>query len=157
MRNSRETIYNALATEIQKILPTLLSVSRVYRAHNDYADAQLPAGCLDEKEEDADPSEEGALPLYKLNVDLWLYFLAPQLSQTPGAEEVIPMTVVNNALDALENGPLSNPPQSGLTYNTLGGLVQWVRIQGKIQKVAGTANGNVPVSVAKIPLIIFTT
>ncbi len=162
MRNSREAIYTTLATSLQDYLPTinpqLLSVSRVMRPISDYGSAQLPAAVLDETSEEVNADNEGPLPLYKLHVDLWLLLPAPQLSQTPGAETIVPMTALNTLIDALENGgPISNPPANGMTYNTLGGIVQWVRIEGKILKVAGVGSGNTPVSIARVPLIIFTT
>lgn len=151
MMNSRESIYNALALQL-KTIAGLNTVSRVYRPITDYANpAQLPAGCLDETDESAAVPEHGLAALYTLSIDFWLYFPAPQLSQTPGQEQTIPMTALNNALDALDVA-LPNPQSPVANYNTLGGLVQHVWIEGKILKVAGVASGNAPFSVARVPI-----
>lgn len=159
MRNSREAIYNALLALIQEILggmnPPLKTVSRVWRPHTDYAVPQLPAAVLDEKKENASAKDWGAPPLYHLYVDLWLYFAAPAPSQIPGQETTIPMTIVNNAIDALEATPLANPP--GMPAQTLGGLVQRVYIEGDILKAVATGSSQQNYSLARVPLVIFTT
>ena len=159
MRNSREAIYNALLALVQQVLsgsnPPLLTVSRVWRPHTDYSAPQLPAACLDEKKESPAAKDWGAPALYHLYVDLWLYFAAPALSQIPGQETSIPMTPVNNAIDLLENGPLANPP--GVPAQTLGGLVQRVYIEGDILKAVSTGSSQQNYSLARVPLVIFTT
>src|SRR5581483_6824895 len=149
MQSTREAIYAALAQELQ-IITGVNTFSRVYRPHTDYTAMALPAACLDEKQETAVVPTHGNPAIYTLAVDLWLYLPAPQLSQRPGAEALDPMTALNNALDALDQ-KLPNPPSPVETYNTLGGLVQHVWIEGKILKVSGVANGNTPVSIARVP------
>lgn len=159
MRNSRESIYNALLAWLQTVLPTpqVQTFSRVYRPHTAYSAPQLPAVVLDEQKETAKVEGYGVAPLYHLKVDLWLYLLAPVVSQTPGQEIIIPMTALNNLLDLLENSPLANPPTSGMPYLTLGGLVQHVWIEGDILKVAGVGDSQQQYSLARVPLVIFTT
>lgn len=161
MRNPRETIYNALLALLQTILtqqnPPFQTFSRVYRPHTDYSTPQLPAAVLDESKESTNEENWGVPGLYHLKVDLWLYFSAPVVSQTPGQETIIPMTAVNNALDVLEATPLANPPSSGMPAQTLGNLVQRVYISGDILKVAGIGSSQQQYSIARVPLVIFTT
>lgn len=152
MNISRETIYSALAAELQAVAG-LVSISRVYRSPTDYSSAvQLPAGCVDEDNEVLDSTVYGIQTTYTLNVDFWLYLPAPQVSQIPGQETVIPVSALNNTLDALD---AAFPPQTGGTVNTLGGLVQHAYIQGKILKVAGVGSGNLQLSIARVPIQIF--
>lgn len=159
MRNSREAIYNALLAKLEAILPNpqVLTFSRVWRPHTDYSAPQLPAVVLDEKKESAKATDWGVPPLYHLYVDVWIYILNPPLSQTPGQETVIPMTAVNNLIDLLEQTPLANPPSSGLPAETLGGLVQRVYIEGDILKAVATGSSQQQYSLARVPLVIFTT
>lgn len=157
MRNSRESIYNALLALLETVLPSseVQTFSRVWRPHTSYAAAQLPAVVLEEKKETAEAKDWAAPPLYHLHVDVWLYLLAPVLSQIPGQEAIVPMTAVNNLLDLLESSPLANPP--GLPAETLGGLVQRVYIEGDILKIAGIGDSRQQYSLARVPLVIFTT
>jgi hypothetical protein len=146
---NRETIYNALLAYLAT-LPSMPfgSTSRVWRPFTDYAAAQLPALCLDENvEQVANP--EFAMPnVETLYVDAWLYFKAPQMSQVPGKETVIPQKAMNDALDSFTN---TLTPTGG-AYPNLGGLVEWLRIDGKIQKIAGVGNGDAQFCIAKVPI-----
>ena len=145
---NREAIYNALLAFLEGLNLGVKSSSRVWRPHTDYAVAQLPALCIDE---DTEPVENPGFNLpsvESLNVDVWLYFVAPQLSQTPGRETVLPQTPLNNALDKISNGLKATP----LGYQTLGGLVQWIRIEGQIKKAVGVASGNTQFCIAKVPI-----
>lgn len=159
MRNPRNTIYNALLAKLQAILPQtqVQTFSRVWRPHTSYSTAQLPAVVLDEKREGIRATDWGVLGLYHLQVDVWLYLAAATISQIPGQETVIPMDAVNDLLDLLENTPLANPPASGMPAETLGGLVQRVYIEGDILKVAGIGDSRQQYSLARVPLVIFTT
>lgn len=151
MNPSRETIYAALATELKTVVG-LNTVSRVYRSPTDYSSVvQLPAGCLDEDDEATDNVLYGAPSLYTLSPKLWLYFLAPQLSQIPGQEAVLPNPAINNALDAID---AAFPSETSGLVNTLGGLVQHAYVQGKIRKVYGVGSGNLTLSVALVPIQI---
>ena len=148
---TREQIYQALADELATTVG-LSTVSRVYRSPTDYsAGAQLPAGCLDETTENIGSEIYGAPSVYTLNVDFWIYLEAPQLSQIPGQETVIPVMALNNMLDAID---AAFPPDTGAGVNTLGGLVQHAYVFGKIQKIAGVGSGNLLLSVAKVPIQI---
>jgi hypothetical protein len=157
MRNNRKAIYQALQAQLQTILPAVQSISRVWRPHTAYAAAQLPAMILDEKKEHATVESLAAAPLYHLYVDLWVYLLAPVVSQTPGQETEVPFDALDDMLDILENSPLANPPKSGLPYNTLGGLVIHTWIEGDILKVAGSGDSQMQYSIARVPIVIFTT
>lgn len=148
---TREQIYTALAADLQETAG-LVSVSRVYRPPSDYsAAAQLPAGCTDEKDENEDQQIYGSPTVYTLNVDFWIYLLAPQVSQIPGEETIIPATALNNTLDAID---AAFPASAGGMVNTLGGLVQHAYVFGKILKVSGVASGNILLSVARVPIQI---
>lgn len=152
MNATREQIYTALAAELRNVAG-LVSVSRVYRPPQDYSAAvQLPAGCLDETVETLASGDVYGVPsVYTLSVDFWIYLPAPQLSQIPGEETVIPMTALNNMLDAID---AAFPPETGGLVNTLGGLVQHAYVQGKILKVSGVGNGNMTLTVARVPIQI---
>ena len=108
MRNNRKDIYNALLAQLKTILTDIpqpvQTISRVWRPHTDYAAAQMPAILLDEKKEHATVEALAAAPLYHLYVDLWIYLLAPVVSQTPGQETEIPMDALDDMIDILENG-----------------------------------------------------
>ena len=161
MRNNRKDIYNALLAQLKTILTDIpqpvQTISRVWRPHTDYAAAQMPAILLDEKKEHATVEALAAAPLYHLYVDLWIYLLAPVVSQTPGQETEIPMDALDDMIDILENSPLANPPMSGMPYNTLGGLVIHTWIEGDILKVAGVGSSQTQYSIARVPIVIFTT
>lgn len=156
MQNSRESIYTALAA-LLKTITGMVSVSRVYRSPTDYSSAvQLPAGCIDEVTEGATVPVHGNPAVYRLDVHFWMYLPAPQVSQIPGQETLIPMTALNNMLDALDVA-LPNPASPDENYTTLGGLVEHVWIEGKILKTAGVGNGNTPLSIARVPILILAT
>lgn len=151
MTVTREQIYNALAAEL-KTVAGLNTVSRVYLGPNEYSSAaQLPAGCLDENSESIDNPLYGAPGTYTLSVDFWIYMLAPQNTQIAGQETVIPMTALNTVLDAIDVAFPSDPTGDA---NTLGGLVQHAYVQGKILKVAGVGNGNLLLTVGRVPIQI---
>jgi len=157
MQNSREAIYNALLAKLQTILPNsqVQTFSRVWRPHTDYKAPQLPAVVLDEKKEVAKAADWGAPALYHLYVDIWLYVLNDPLSQIPGQETMVPMTPINELIDLLENSPLANPP--GPPAETLGGLVVRAYIEGDILKAVATGSSQQLYSLARVPLVIFTT
>lgn len=151
MNATREQIYTALAAELKDVAG-LVTMSRVYRPPADYsAAAQLPAGCTDENNENQDQQLYGAPTVFTLNVDFWIYLLAPQLSQIPGQETIIPATALNNMLDAID---AAFPADSSGMVNTLGGLVQHAYVQGKTLKVSGVGSGNVLLSIARVPIQI---
>lgn len=148
----REPIYNGLLTLLSNLSGIGVgSWSRVYRPHTDYANAQLPAGCIDEDDEQ-DMSPDLGLQVWSLKADAWLYFAAPVMGQTPGRETIIPQTALNNALDAITNG--FTPTIAEQNGPTLGGLVQWARIDGRIQKAVGVGSGNLQFCIAKVPILI---
>lgn len=148
----REPIYNNLLAFLAQLSGIgVESCSRVWRPHTDYANAQLPALCLDEDQEQ-DQSPDLGLQVWDLKVDAWLYFAAPVISQTPGRETIIPQTALNNALDAIVNG--FTPTIAEQAGPTLSGMVQWSRIDGRIQKAVGVASGNLQFCIAKVPILM---
>ena len=172
MRNSRESIYNALLALLKTTLtagpnPQVQTFSRVWRPHTDYSAAQLPAVVLDERKEKSTVEKLGAAPLYHLFVDLWIYQAAPTVSQVPGQETTIPMTAINNLIDMLDGSqsalssvpqpPLAQPPFNGTGNQTLGGLVIHSWIEGDILKVAGVGSSTMQYNLARVPIVIFTT
>lgn len=149
----REPIYGALLTFISGLSGIgVESWSRVFRPHTDYSSAaQLPAGCIDEDEE-SDRSPDLGLQVWDLKVDAWLYFAAPVVSQIPGQETIIPQTALNTALDGITNG--FTPTIAQQNGPTLGGLVQWARIDGRIQKAVGVGSGDLQFCIAKVPILM---
>jgi len=89
------------------------------------------------------PQGQGALQLLSIGAEIWIYTNA---GQNPDA---VPETALNNLIDAIQAAVAPDDPTQ--QRFTLGGLVFWCRIAGRIEKEPGDAAGQ---AVAMIPVEI---
>lgn len=138
---NREAIYGALFAIVSSA-PGLVTTSRKLLHWNDVPASQQPALFQAQKTETAVNSTR--MPTkWMLSVDLYVYV------STTGAAH--PGAVLNPILDAIASAlsqPFPGQPQ------TLGGLVEYARIEGTIETDEGTL-GNTAVAI--IPVSILTT
>jgi hypothetical protein len=135
----RETIYAALFATLQAATDSgVVTASRKLRHWDDVSPAEMPAMFQAQVSEQAKPVTN--LPTkWELLVWVWVYV------RTEGA--AAPGPVLNPILDAITN----TLAFSALGRQTLGGLVEWARVEGTIE----TSEGNLgDVEVAKIPVKI---
>ncbi|BCA57685.1 hypothetical protein [Sphingomonas sp. HMP6] len=135
---NREPIYAALFALVSGG-PGLVTTSRKLLHWNDVPPSSRPALFMAQKREGA--SQRTGLPtVWNLHVDLYLYV------STQG--DVAPGSALNPILDAIASALDTHPvrgPQS------LGGLVQWARIEGSIETDEGTLGQD---AVAIVPVSI---
>lgn len=138
---NREAIYSALFTLVSAA-PGLVTTSRKLLHWNDVPASQRPALFMSQRREMTEQAY-GRPTIWRLEVDLYVY-VSTQGSAYPGA-------VLNPILDAITaklDNAFAGQPQ------TLGGLVQWARIEGTIETDEGTLGND---AVAIIPVTILTT
>ena len=80
-----------------------------------------------------------------IKCEVWIY------SKAGDNPDIAPVSALNNLLDAVQNAFSPDDPMSGRF--TLGGLVHWCRLAGKIQKDPGDASGQA-IAVADIEIIV---
>jgi len=137
----RETIYAALFARLQAAY-AWNTASRRLLHWGDVAPAQQPAMFLTQVSEQ--PQTVSHQPTkWKLNVKVWLYANA----ETDAGQTA--SSVLNPLLDAIQAAVAPN--FSGLETQTLGGLVEWVRVEGNIETDEGLLGDQ---AVAVIPLTI---
>jgi hypothetical protein len=137
---NREAIYAALFTLVSSD-PALQTVSRKLLHWSDVPASQRPALFMAQKRE-AVVQSTGRPGRWLLTVDLYVY-VSTKGNDYPGA-------VLNPILDLISSkldNPIPGVPQ------TLGGLVQWARIEGAIETDEGTLGDD---AVAIIPVHILT-
>lgn len=134
----REPIYAALFAAVSAA-PGLLTVSRRLKHWNDVPASQRPALFMTQKDEHA-MVVTGQPTRWLLNVDLYLY-VSTQGSDAPGS-------VLNPILDAIA-ATLDFQPVG--QRQTLGDLVHYARIEGKVETDEGTMGND---AVAIIPVSI---
>jgi hypothetical protein len=138
---NREAIYSALFALVSQA-PGLVTTSRKLLHWSDVSPSQRPAMFMAQKSEQI--ANTTALPgRWTLMVDLYVY-VSTQGADNPGA-------VLNPILDYI-TATLGNqfPGQA----QTLGGLVQFARVDGMIMTDEGTLGDD---AVAIIPVHILTT
>lgn len=141
MSASREDILNALLAALATTAAFKL-VSRRDRAPESVGMAQSPALFIVEPGEDYKRPSPSMPPERVLNVEAIFY------NDVGEDQNAIPLTDVNNALDALD---LALRPTSPSNFFTLGGLAYAVWIDGKVRKSTGAKTGKagaiVPISI----------
>jgi len=138
---NREAIYSALFTLVSAA-PGLVTKSRKLLHWNDVPPSQRPALFMAQRREST-MQVTGRPTVWTLHVDLYVYV------STLGND--YPGQALNPILDAIATKldyPYAGQPQ------TLGGLVQWARIEGSIETDEGTLGND---AVAIIPVSILTT
>jgi hypothetical protein len=103
-----------------------------------------PALFLRDGDEDQQYSEI-ILPRQTLRAEVWIYSKA---GENP---DIVPVTALNNLLDAVDAAFAPDDPQTGRF--TLGGLVEWCRREGKIIKDPGDAGGQA-IAVADVEITV---
>jgi hypothetical protein len=138
----REAIYQALFDRV-KSLPGLITVSRRPRLAKDVTPDEQPALFQEELPETIKYQSQGLPPKYFLRVDLIFYARLPDRNTIPGA-------VLNPFLDALAAALEAEP---GEEEQTLGGQVEYCRIEGQIDKINGILDDQ---AAAIVPVEILT-
>lgn len=80
-----------------------------------------------------------------MKAEVWIY------SKAGDNPDIAPVIALNNLLDAVSTVFNPDDPMSGRA--TLGGLVHWCRLAGKIQKDPGDASGQA-IAVADVEIIV---
>lgn len=108
--------------------------------------AEQPALFLRDGDEELDyPQEQGVLQLQTLKPEIWIYSNA---GQNP---DLAPATGLNNLLDAVQAAFAPDSPQTGRF--TLGGLVFWCRLNGKVTKEPGDLDGQA-IAIAEVEITV---
>lgn len=80
-----------------------------------------------------------------IKCEVWIY------SKAGDNPNIAPVSALNNLLDAVQGAFASDDPMKGRF--TLGGLVEWCRLSGKILKDPGDASGQA-IAVADVEIIV---
>jgi hypothetical protein len=141
MAASRETILNALFAQLST-LAVFKFTSRRDREPESITPAMSPALFLVEPGEKYERPSVALPPKRTLHVDAIFY-------NNVGPEpNLIPLTLINNALDALD---AALTPTSSTYLYTLNGLVDAVYIDGEVEKRTGAKTG---AAAAIVPIAI---
>ena len=136
---NREAIYAALYDRL-KTIPGIVTTSRKLRHWSDVGQSEQPALFQTQKTQTA--IRQTGLPCkWLLPADIYLYV------QDQSADG--PSTAINALIDAVETALA--PDNIIKNTNTLGGLVEYCRIEGSIETDEGTLGDQ---AVAIIPIII---
>jgi hypothetical protein len=93
---------------------------------------------------DEDLSYQGQNQLQTMAAEVWIY---SNLGENPN---IAPITPLNNLLDAVAS---VFAPDSPTNQFTLGGLVSWCRMGGKVVKIPGDINGQA-VALAEVEIFV---
>jgi hypothetical protein len=138
---TREPIMQALFTLLSGI-PGVVTASRIMKPFSQIADGDQPALFLLPRTQAA--TRTRGLPT-KWDIDVSVVLFAKR-----NGEDVVPDTLVNNILDAIE---LALAPKGGVEVQTLGGLCDHCWIQGAIETDEGTL-GNQSVAIVPIHILV---
>ena len=140
---NREAIYQALF-DLVKNLPGFATTSRRARLAQDVAPEEQPALFMEEGPGETVQYQAQGLPAeHLLFVDLGFY------ARLPEDKSIAPGSILNPLIDALQAALAPDPDEE---EQTLGGLVTYCRINGKIEKNEGLLDGQAGVV---IPVEIF--
>jgi hypothetical protein len=133
---NREAIHQALF-DLVKDLPGFVTTSRRARLVKDVAPEEQPALFVEEGPGETIQHQGQGLPaIHFLYVDLGFYArLAEDKNMAPGS-------VLNPLIDAIEAALAPDPDEEN---QTLGGLVTYCRINGKVLKNEGLLDGQASV------------
>jgi hypothetical protein len=140
---NREAIYQALF-DLVKDLSGFVTTSRRARLVKDVAPEEQPALFMEEV-----PGETVSYQAQGLPADHLLYVELGFYARLPEDKSVAPGTILNPLIDAIEAALAPDPDEE---EQTLGGLVTYCRISGKIEKNEGLLDGQASVVV---PVEIF--
>lgn len=138
---NREPIYAALFAKLAAV-PGFVTMSRRLKHWNDCDKSIQPALYMAQTGESAD-TVRGQPTRWTLAVDVYVY------ARTDG--ELAPGPVINPLIDAIEQALAPNAIENA---QTLGGLVEWCRVDGAIQTDEGTLGEQL---VQIIPVLILVS
>lgn len=137
MKSDRETIYAAIFALVSGCAPFAVTSRRLV----DWADAQAqPALYQIQKGEDAQEGFPGLPIRWMLHVQVFVY------AKGDGTEASLPSAALNPLVQAIDN---AIAPPAGSPRQTLGGLVEHVWIDGRIEIFEGVL-GNQAVAIVPI-------
>ena len=138
---NREAAYSALFALVSAV-PGLVTTSRKLLHWDDVQPTQMPALFMAQGGQIAKPVT-GRPTVWELNAALWIY-VSTEGSDNPGSV----LNPLVDAITALLANPIAGFPQ------TLGGIVQWARVEGECVTSEGTLG---QIEVIKIPVKMLTT
>jgi hypothetical protein len=138
---AREPIYAALYALLSGVA-NFNSTSRIVKHWDDVPQGQQPALFMAQGQQIAN-TQRGQPTKWTLQVKIYVY------ARTDG--EQVPSTVINPILDAIEAALQGNAAEN---TQTLGGLVDYARIEGTIETDEGTLGSQ---AVAIIPISILAS
>lgn len=141
MSTSREQIYAALFAKLVKAA-TFKTTDRRWRHWSDVAPPDQPALFQSQRHEDLTTQPPDLNPRKRMFVDVSVYV------NTGGDKTVAPASILNPLIDAIE---AALGPDVITNKQTLGGLVQYARIEGRIETDEGLLGDQ---GVAIIPILI---
>lgn len=130
---------NALAVPLST---GFLTASRRFQFWSSVTDQ--PALFLQGKEEDLEYSEGNVQQTQIIRAQFWIY------SNSGKDPDAVPETALNNLLDAVQS---VFQPDSPTGQFTLGGLVSWCRMVGKVDKQPGDASGQA-IAAADVEILV---
>lgn len=107
--------------------------------------AAQPALFLRSGDEDLAYNETAVFQSQTISAEIWIYTKA---GEDPDA---VPETALNNLLDAVQAVFAPDDPHAGRF--TLGGLVTWCRLEGKVEKEPGDSGGQA-IAVADVQITV---
>lgn len=149
MNVPRETVFQALFERIAfaKIGadPAFVTTSRKFRWWTEVPEAMQPALYQQQEDQRASSDKNYGETLWGLRAIWWIY------CQHSPDDEVVPSTMMNGLMDAVETALLPDP--SG--RQTLGGLVEHCYIDGDVVWDEGLVPSDIQ-SVIRVPILIRT-
>jgi hypothetical protein len=139
MMNSRGTVMTAMFTALQAVASFQTTGRRIVLPRN-MSDVAKPAMFM--IEDDEDYSYNGTLQKVTLKADAWIYTAS---GLDPNATPSTELDTILDALDAALKPPGNEP------FFTLGGLVYYARIEGRVFKDPGDLTG---LGLAIVPIAI---
>lgn len=138
----REPIMQALKQALSDALPDFNTITRRLRAPDSFKGTDCPALMIDEVSELV--QQPGQRPVYKttLSVNLWVVL------KNGMDQDNEPISALNNVLDQIDIALRPLPCQDNFT---LGGLCEYCRIEGSIEKDSGDIG---KIAIAAVPLKI---
>lgn len=150
MNPPRETIYAALATLLSSLQdgpdPLFKEVQRRLLHWSDATPATMPSCYTVQVSETVQFQGKNFPNKWMLKVELYIYV------STGGDSESVPSSILNPILDAVE-AALAPNPDGGKTEQTLGGLVEWCRIDGTIETDEGVL-GDKAVAIVPVSILV---
>ena len=140
----REPVMVALKAFLRELLPDFNTVSRRLRSPDSIKATDCPAIMIDEVSELV--QQPGQRPVSKtiLSVNLWVVL------KNGGDQDNEPIIALNNLLDRIDGALRPQPCSDSFT---LGGLCEYCRIEGSIEKDGGEI-GKIAAAIVPLKILI---